>query len=148
MGTVQLIDHADPSYDYRSAEIRNPLKQAQPASAQGRYRVGIGQRIQPDYLDGAKGGQVMEENIIEVDEILEKGIRVTTVVVDGIIETTIQQSGSVVGDKKQTDPTDIVLIQNPSSAGDPRMQHDLAVRDVHAGEYGDFSEQSNSEAVS
>ncbi len=81
----------------------------------------------------------MEDKVIDVEEIVEKGITVTTVVAEGITETAIQQSGSVVETKGQSNPTDIALIQNPSSAGNPLLQHDLAVRDVHTGVYGDFS---------
>jgi hypothetical protein len=78
----------------------------------------------------------MDDNVIDVEEIPEKGITVTSVVIDGLIETSIQRSDALL------DRPDIAILHKPISAGDPRMQHDLAVRDVYAGKYGDFSEQS------
>ena len=89
----------------------------------------------------------MEDNVLDVDEIAEKGITVTTVVAAGLIETSIRQSGVNVATEGQNGPTTIAMIQKPVSAGDPRMQHDLVVFEVHAGKYGDFSEGAGEEVA-
>jgi formylmethanofuran:tetrahydromethanopterin formyltransferase len=89
----------------------------------------------------------MQDNIIDVDEIPEKGITVTTVVIDGLTETTIRRSAAAPGVEEEFDQTGIALIQNPHAAGDPRLQHDLAIRDVYAGKYGDFSAKPIPEAA-
>jgi hypothetical protein len=85
----------------------------------------------------------VNEKLIETDEIPEKGITVTTVVVDGVTETAVQQSAVILGAEGETEKAGIALIQNPHAAGDHRLQHDLAIRDVYAGEFGDFSEQAD-----
>ncbi len=82
----------------------------------------------------------MADNVIEVEEIPEKGITVTTVVTEGIMQTAVHQSGATLEADGQLEPSDIATIHRPTSAGNPLMQHDLVVRDVHAGVYGDFSE--------
>jgi hypothetical protein len=84
----------------------------------------------------------MADNGSDVDEIPQKGLTVTTVVTDGMMETTVHQSGADLKAEGKLDPSDIATIHRPRSAGDPHMQHDLAVRDAHAGVYGDFSEDA------
>ena len=84
----------------------------------------------------------MADNVHEVEEIPEKGMTVTTVVADGIIETAIQHT-DLLGDVSE-----VGLIQRPLAAGNPLLQHDLIVRDVHAGVYDDLSQQTVPEAAS
>ena len=75
----------------------------------------------------------------EVEEIPEKGITVTTVVVDGRIETTVEYTDPEGGASGEQGATGATIIERPLSAGNPLLQHDLIVRDVHTGTYDDFS---------
>jgi len=90
----------------------------------------------------------MEDNVLEVEEIPEKGITVTTVIADGLIETAVQSTDVPGVTEGQTDSPELAIIQRPLDAGNPLLQHDLIVRDVHAGTYGDFSEQADPEVAS
>ena len=90
----------------------------------------------------------MEDTVLEVEEIPEKGITVTTVVADGLIETAVQQTDLPGVTEEQRAGAELAIIQRPLDAGNPLLQHDLIVRDVHAGTYGDFSEQAVPEAAS
>jgi len=90
----------------------------------------------------------MEDTVLEVEEIPEKGITVTTVVADGLIETAVQHTDRPGGTDGRSDAAELAIIQRPLDAGNPLLQHDLIVRDVHAGTYGDFSEQADPEAAS
>jgi hypothetical protein len=82
----------------------------------------------------------MEDTVHEVEEFPEKRITVTTVVVDGRIETTVQHTDPEGDASGQPDATEATIIGRPLSAGNPLLQHDLIVRDVHTGTYDDFSQ--------
>ena len=81
----------------------------------------------------------MEDHVLKIDEIVQKGITVTTVVANGYIETSVRQSGGDIVHEPHGNSTAIALLEFPLSAGDPRLQHARAIRHVHAGLYGDFS---------
>ena len=90
----------------------------------------------------------MEDKVLEVEEIPEKGLTVTTVVAEGLIETAVQHIDPLAPGTGATNAPEVAIIQRPLSAGNPLLQHDLIVRDVHAGVYDNFSQQTAPEAAS
>jgi len=90
----------------------------------------------------------MEDTVREVEEIPEKGITVTTVVADGLIETAVRPTNHAGSASGQVGAPELAIVQRPLSAGNPLLQHDLIVRDVYAGSYGDVSEQAVPEVTS
>jgi hypothetical protein len=64
----------------------------------------------------------MEDKVLEVEEIPEKGLTVTTVVTEGLIETAVQHTEPLAQGTGATDAPEVAIDQWLLSAGIPLLQ--------------------------
>jgi hypothetical protein len=85
------------------------------------------------------GGRCMKGGLLATDEIPERGITVITIVEHSYIVTAIEQCSGPAESDRPIIPVKIAIIEGLRTTADPRLQHDVAVRDARAGLFSDGS---------